>query len=343
MRGESYAISSNACVIEQKSMARMLPSWGSRAASLNFITGIGKFPTRSLQSKPLISAKSPSGYNARAHKTRTLPTTSNQQIASRGIRINKCFTEFASRRESDEFITEERVKINGTVAAPGARVNPGDEVTLDGKIVDWERLTVQPSSKTFHYVKHWKREHVLCTTDQSSGNSIVQEVQLPNISDRMFPVGRLDECSTGLILLTSDGRLPNAVLGASKQWTKKYLVTTDRWVSDDDLSSVRKGVVINTVSKRDRGVRIKRSAATAPCEVERQEDDLLITLHEGRNRQIRKMFGALGYTVEVLHRLEFMGITLAGLDGPGDSCELDEKEMNLVKIALGEAKEQQKV
>ncbi|PXF43320.1 hypothetical protein BWQ96_06959 [Gracilariopsis chorda] len=315
----------------------MSSSWVSRAVPLGYISSLGKLPTCSLRRNPLLlSTRPPSRYNAPPHKSRGQIATSNKATTSQGIRINKCFTGFASRRESDNFITEERVKINGTIAAPGARVNPGDEVTLDGRIIDWERLTVQPSTENFHYVKHWKRENILCTTDQSFANNILQEVQLPGIPDRVFPVGRLDESSTGLILLTSDGRLPNVVLGASKQWTKTYLVTTDRWVSDEDLVSLREGIVINTVSKRDRGVRIKHSAATLPCEIERHEDDLLVTLREGRNRQIRKMFGALGYTVEMLHRIEFMGITLEGLGGPGDSCELDEREMNLVKLALGE-------
>ncbi|CAN8070396.1 unnamed protein product [Agarophyton chilense] len=261
---------------------------------------------------------------------------SSQQFNSEGIRVNKCFTSFASRRESDAFVREGRVMINGKLALPGSRVSPGNVVTLDGQTVDWERLTLMRTTRSFYYVKHWKRSDVLCTTDESYENNIVQEIKLPDVPDRLFPIGRLDESSTGLILLTSDGRLPNAVLGASQKCSKTYEVSTDRVVSEDDLVKLRKGIVITTEYRRGRSKGSKRVSQTLPCEVWRKRKDLLVTLYEGRNRQIRKMFGALGYTITMIHRIEFMGVTLEGLNGPGDSSLLSGEEMNFVKTALGE-------
>ncbi|KAI0558085.1 RNA pseudouridylate synthase [Gracilaria domingensis] len=260
----------------------------------------------------------------------------SRELRSEGIRINKCFTSFASRRQSDEFIQKNRVQVNGKLAVPGTRVFSGDLVTLDGEPMDWERLTMKKITESFHYVKHWKRSDVLCTTDESFQNNIIQEVKLPGISDRLFPVGRLDESSTGLILLTSDGRLPNAVLGASQVCSKTYEVSTDRMVRDEDLMKLREGVVITTDSRRSGSKSSRRVSRTLPCKVRRKHNELVVTLQQGRNRQIRKMLGALGYTVTMIHRVEFMGLTLDGLNAPGESAFLNREELNLVKYALGE-------
>ena len=258
------------------------------------------------------------------------------QPSDGGIRVNKCFKSFASRRESDSFIENGRVIINDRVAKSGERVFPGDVVKLDGTQVNWERLTVDVSTNDFIYIKHWKAENVACTTDFSISNNIIDRIiGFEDVQDRMFPVGRLDEASTGLILLTSDGRLPNTLLGAEKQCTKDYIVTPDKYVSDDDLDQLRRGVVITTVASRDRQVRKKTISRSLPCQIERQNDkNLLFHLQEGRNRQIRKMLGTLGYTTRKIHRIGFMDITLDGLKGPGDSVLLNSEEMATIKEKL---------
>lgn len=268
-------------------------------------------------------------------------TTENSQDVSKsskktfdqGIRVNKCFKSFASRRESDAFIENGRVTINGEKAFPGARVQEGDIVKLDDRIVDWQRLTVDVEDDDFVYIKHWKKLDVECTTDENIPNSIMNSMKCFTEShDRIFPVGRLDQASTGLILLTSDGRLPNAVLGAKNSCEKTYLVHPDVKVSDDDIRRLRDGVVITTYAERDGRERKQRNSRTLSCHVERADGlQLFITLREGRNRQIRKMLGALGYTTRAIHRVSFMGITLDGLAGPGDSCLLNEKEMDKVR------------
>jgi hypothetical protein len=130
-----------------------------------------------------------------------------------GIRINKCFKDFTSRREADRLVQDGRVLVNGELALIGTKVFAGDEVTLDGKAVDWQQLAIVDTrveaEEQFRYIKYWKPRGVVCTTDERVRNNIIEAVGYPA---RIFPVGRLDKDSSGLILLTSDGRLPNAVL-----------------------------------------------------------------------------------------------------------------------------------
>lgn len=266
----------------------------------------------------------------------------SEEMKSGGVRVNKCFKSFASRRQSDEFIEEGRVMINEHVARLGARVNSGDVVTLDGVVVRWERLTVDVKMEDFIYIKHWKDLNTICTTDERVENNIIEKVSTFHKkikTDRVFPVGRLDESSTGLMLLTSDGRVPGAVLGGKSASEKRYQVTSDLYVSEEDVSRLREGVEISTVAQRDRSVRRTYVAKTLPCAIERgdADNDLIITLKEGRNRQIRKMLGAFGYTTRAIHRTHFMGFSLEGLSGPGDSCLLNADEMRMLQEKLDQS------
>ena len=246
-----------------------------------------------------------------------------------GVRINKCFKDFTSRREADRLVQEGRVTVNGVVAAMGARVKPGDEVRLDGRPVDWEYLAVVDNNVQaevqFRYIKYWKPRGVVCTTDQRVRNNIVDAVGFP---ERVFPVGRLDKDSTGLILLTSDGRLPNAVLRSGQRHDKRYLVTVDREIDARDIATLSEGVVISTPVQRDRVDRIV-TARTLPCEINKVDRRTVeIVLQEGRNRQIRRMMDAVGYEVVALHRVGVMGLTLKGLgEGQWRPCSKDEMEI----------------
>lgn len=244
-----------------------------------------------------------------------------------GVRINKCFSKFASRRQADSYVEEGRVTVNGHHVESGTRVYTGDEVTLDGKPIKWEQV-----STNFRYLKHWKRTGVVTTTDLRIENNIIEDI---GISDRIFPVGRLDEQTSGVILLTSDGRVPNAVLGAARNCAKEYIVTADKYVTDYHMDRLRKGIVINTVAQRDRNLRKRLVAPTLPCDVSRASGrKLRVVLKEGRNRQLRKMLGALGYTVRSIQRISFMGITLEGLDKAGDWAYLNDIEMALLEQKL---------
>ena len=166
-----------------------------------------------------------------------------------GIRVNKCFRDFTSRRNADKLIESGRVTINGATASSGDRVVPGDVVELNGETVEWETLNVirteetntagpsTSSSTQFKYVKYWKPRGVTCTTDVRDGSNIIDAVGYTHA--RLFPVGRLDKDSTGLILLTSDGRLPNAALRSGRRHDKTYAVTVDTDIRPRDMKTLR--------------------------------------------------------------------------------------------------------
>ena len=148
-------------------------------------------------------------------------------------------------------------------------------------------------------------------------------------------MGRLDKDSSGLILLTSDGRLPNSALRSNRKQPKVYEVFVDGpGVREEHLQRLRDGIVITTVAQRDQKSK-SLTAKTLPCKVERIGlYGLQITLVEGRNRQIRRMLDALGYRVRELHRVQFMGISLDPLQGPGEWEALGDKDMRVLANVL---------
>jgi 23S rRNA pseudouridine2604 synthase len=259
------------------------------------------------------------------------------------VRVNKCFKADYSRREADALVENGRVTINGRRASPGARVCPGDVVALNGEPVEWERLAAPDADAVdqFTYIKMHKPVDVVTTTAADVPNNIIACLNDAGYRgrDRVFPVGRLDEASSGLIILTTDGTLVNSALGAGSNSEKEYLVRTDVRVSEEHIQELRTGVVIKTVAQSSRG-RIPLVAPTLPCICERVSDEqddcrLRIVLREGRNRQIRKMVGNIGdYTVREIFRRSFMGITLRGIERPGSWALLDEDEMCLVRKTI---------
>jgi 23S rRNA pseudouridine2604 synthase len=301
----------------------------------------------------------------------------DEQQSSPTVRINKCFREFASRREADRYVEDGRVMVNGIVAVSGQRVQPGDQITLDGREVQWEMLASElatpttstplsssssnsneseviiassseddgseklPLEERHYYIKYWKPRGVVCTCDRTIRGNILDALPRPPPGVRLFTVGRLDKDSTGLILLTSDGRLPNASLRSKQGHPKVYRVTADRPIPDQDCQQLASGVVITTVAQRDRGVAKELTAPTLPCRIKRDGDGgrrILIELREGRNRQIRRMLHALGYDTMELHRVSFMGI---GLDGmyEGQWKVLEDEEMQVLRKAVRAAEE----
>lgn len=290
-----------------------------------------------------------------------------------GIRLNKVFKATHSRREADKLIASGRVRVNGhdVIEKGGFKVIPfRDIVELDGVTVKgWEgmngimingvineRLDQSNASnnnkqrdilrRSFEYIKYWKPIGVICTTDPKIKNNIIDAIHKDGYrpKHRIYPVGRLDKETSGLIILTSDGRLPNSVLRGEKKQPKIYHVTVDKPILDRDLTLLSDGIVITTVAQRDGKRAQPLTQRTKPCLVKRTgSNSFQITLVEGRNRQIRKMTGALMYTVISLQRTNFMGIQLRkggssskkGLKSPGDWAVLDEMEMVLVENALG--------
>jgi pseudouridine synthase len=155
-------------------------------------------------------------------------------------------------------------------------------------------------------------------------------------------VGRLDKDTSGLILLTSDGRLPNAALRGKYKQPKIYQVMVDLPLLESDLQKLQDGVVISTVAQRDGKRAAPLVAKTLPCQVEQLGSSILqMTLIEGRNRQIRKMLGALGYTVVKLRRIQFMGLTLEPMRRPGEFQVLTPTEVELLTRVIAAAEEDQ--
>jgi 23S rRNA pseudouridine2604 synthase len=210
----------------------------------------------------------------------------------RGIRINKFFTEqgACSRREADQLIQDGRVTINDRVAVLGDRVGPGDVIKKDGAVVPWGNAPV--------YIKYHKPVGVTTTSESHVPDNIIAAV---GHAERIFPIGRLDKDSSGLILLTNDGDIVNRILRAEYAHEKEYVVRVDRPFDAGFLARMAEGVVI--LGERTRRCRLAR---TAPREFR-------IVLTEGRNRQIRRMCHALGYRVVTLHRTRIMNVTVGGM------------------------------
>jgi 23S rRNA pseudouridine2604 synthase len=211
------------------------------------------------------------------------------------VRLNKFLSESGacSRREADELISEGRVTINGVPATLGTQVNEGDEVKLDGDQVGEARKKVKPV-----YIALNKPVGITCTTERHVDGNIIDFV---NHTERVFPIGRLDKDSEGLILLTNDGDIVNEVLRAEHKHEKEYVVGVDRAITSEFIDHMAAGVRLS-------------DATTKRCKVEKLGAKLFkITLTQGLNRQIRRMCEALGYTVSALQRIRIMHIKLGEL------------------------------
>lgn len=282
------------------------------------------------------------------------PSSSDPPGEYEPIRLNKVFKSTHSRRQADALISSGRVTINDEpVDSAGQRVVPyHDVVKLDGTRVEgWEALNAVPNFATkpnnnqvFEYIKYFKPVGVTCTTDRRIRDNILDRLERDGYrpDNRVYPVGRLDKETSGLILLTSDGRLPNSALRGRFKQPKTYQVVVNRVISKADIQRLREGVVITTQAQRDGNRKPVLTAPTLPCHVESLGPrHLQMTIVEGRNRQIRKMLQALGYRVIQLHRTTFMAIDLAPLQGPGEWIDLSKHEMGIVNQVLSKASELQ--
>lgn len=230
------------------------------------------------------------------------------------ISLNKYISDTGrcSRREADKLIAEGRVLLNGEVARPGNRVGPGDEVLLDGGPI---RQEDKPGAV---YLALNKPVGITCTTDQSIRGNIVDHVNYP---ERIFPIGRLDKASEGLIFLTNDGDIVNKILRAGNKHEKEYIVSLRQEVTPEFVSQMSAGLpILGTV--------------TQPCMVERlSKYTFRIILTQGLNRQIRRMCQYLGFEVTSLKRIRIMNIHLGKLK-PGHWRRLSEEEVKKLNEAL---------
>jgi len=222
----------------------------------------------------------------------------NKYISSTGI---------CSRREADKMIEAGRVTINGQPVKLGNRVFEGDIVRIDGK-------TIQNKPQTL-YIAFNKPVGIVSTTDLKEPKNIIEFIKHP---ERLFPVGRLDKPSQGLIFLTNDGDIVNKILRAANNHEKEYVVTVNKAITPEFIKKMSQGIpILDTITKK--------------CKVRRLDDfSFNIVLTQGLNRQIRRMCAFLSYEVMRLERVRIMNVRLEGLS-TGQWRELTKKEIQQIQ------------
>lgn len=208
-------------------------------------------------------------------------------------RLNKYIsaTGTCSRREADKFIEQGRVTVNGKIPELGTKVSDEDDITIDGKPLRMKEQTI--------YMAFNKPPGITCTTDLKDRDNIIDFINHPK---RIFPIGRLDKPSEGLIFLTNDGDIVNKILRAGNNHEKEYLVMVDKPITSDFIQQMGNGVAIS-------------DAVTKKCFVKQEgANKFRIILTQGLNRQIRRMCDALNYKVYKLQRIRIMNIHLTGIN-----------------------------
>lgn len=241
--------------------------------------GIMRFPFYILKGKSVMQEK-----------------TLSKQTDAEGIRINKFLSEagVCSRREGDRMLEQGRVCIDGVPARPGDRVLPQQTVTVDGKKVSKEEEEI--------YLAFYKPQGVVCTTArEENGEKIINVIDYVQYPKRVYPVGRLDQSSEGLLLLTNQGDIAEKIQRSRYGHEKEYFVKVNRRITESFLKGMAEGVpILDTVTK--------------PCKVWKVDDySFRIILTQGLNRQIRRMCQYLGYEVQKLKRIRIMNLTLDGI------------------------------
>lgn len=238
------------------------------------------------------------------------------------VRLQKFMAEqgVASRRKSEDLIRAGKVKVNGHIAEIGMKINPRKDLVTVGK----QKLTNVKNRKMVYIMLNKPRGYVTTVSDEL-GRKTVMDL-LPNFGCRIYPVGRLDKDSEGLLLLTNDGSFTNCMTHPSHEYAKVYRVTVRPAVNDEILFNLRNGIEID-------------GRKTAPCEVtvlteEENRVVLEFILHEGRNRQIRKMCESQGLEVARLKRISIGPIKL-GMLKQGDYRELSEQDVKKLLRSAG--------
>lgn len=223
----------------------------------------------------------------------------------------------ASRRKSEDIIAEGRVQVNGeTVTEMGFKVDPKeDEIVVDGEVISEEKK---------RYILLNKPEGYITTVSDPEGRPTVMDL-IPDLKQRLYPAGRLDNDSSGLLLLTNDGDLTYKLTHPKKEVDKKYRVLAQGELSREDFQKFEKGMVID-------------GQKTAPAEIsnvnyKNDKTQFDIVIHEGRNRQVRRMAKIAGYSVISLKRIAFAFLTLEGVK-EGDFRYLSDQEVNKLKNML---------
>lgn len=232
------------------------------------------------------------------------------------ISLNKFIssTGYCSRREADKLIEQARVAVNGNIALAGTRVSPSDKIYIDDEL-----LKVKRSAKSDMFIMAFNKPlNITSTTDEKDRTNIIRYINHPK---RIFPIGRLDKDSEGLIFLTNNGDIVNKILRAGNEHEKEYIVTVNKKLTPDFAAKMSKGVhILNTT--------------TLPCKVRQLSGKTFsIILTQGLNRQIRRMCEVFGYEVISLRRIRIMHIQLGNLP-VGKWRYLSEPEMQTMMQML---------
>lgn len=232
------------------------------------------------------------------------------------VRINKYLSEvgFCSRRAADKLINEGRINVNGEIPLMGTKVTGEDLIEVDGKPIHKEE-------EKYVYIAFNKPKGIVCTTDtRREKNNIIDYINYPK---RIFPIGRLDKPSEGLIFLTNDGDIVNKILRAKNEHEKEYIVTVNKPITKEFIEKMSNGVpILDTVTRK--------------CYVEQIHKNVFrIILTQGLNRQIRRMCEYLDYRVTKLKRVRIMNVELDM--GVGNWRNLTRKEMKVMRSLLAKS------
>ena len=239
------------------------------------------------------------------------------------MRINKWLSSMGicSRREADRLISEGKIKVNGEEASLGQEISGEEEIELDGKCISGEGEKLEMPKEVL--LAYYKPRGVICTTgEKDRGKNVIEDINYP---ERIYPIGRLDKDSEGLLLLTNQGELVNQINKSRSEKEKEYIVTVEEDITKHFLREMCEGVYLKELDR-----------TTKPCVVFQEENipvaqrkrQFHIILTEGLNRQIRRMCATLGYTVKRLKRVRIMNLTVDGLK-PGEYREIRKEELGL--------------
>lgn len=239
------------------------------------------------------------------------------------VRIQKIIADsgYCSRRRAEQYIQNGEVKVNGRPCSIGDKADPrNDLITVNGEKIKADGITLR-------YIKLYKPRGYVTTMSDEQGRKTVTDL-LGGIEERVYPIGRLDRTSEGLLLLTNDGAFANDIMHPTKHVAKTYRVTVAEKVTEDQINKLMAGV------------EIEPNVMTRPCIVnilleEEERTVLEFTIKEGKNRQIRRMCEAVNLTVKRLRRTSIAGVKL-GMLKPGEYADLTKEEMRILRSAIGQ-------